>query len=76
MNNNQKRERLTPEQRDSLVMARTLDSLALLSVVKGCGSRCEVFNPSYELSHPGAQNCYDRCVDKYIQLCEKFTDSS
>ena len=56
-----------------LVKARTLESLAMLSVVKGCGSRCEVFNPSYELTHPGMQNCYDRCLEVYVKLCEKYS---
>ena len=42
--------------------------MSTLSVVRSCGNRCDVFNPTYDVSSDNTTQCYDRCVDIYSRL--------
>ena len=57
----------------SINKQEALRTLSIISLIKTCGSRCEVFNPAIDLANSSVRDCYDKCTDVYYRLSDKHS---
>lgn len=51
-----------------------LKTTSIFSLIRSCGSRCQIFNPASDLAVSSARECYNSCVDIYLTLHAKYNN--